>query len=180
MKKIDLASNTLVFPEGWKRKPRKKLKYKFKNKNKEVKLIKKYKTIKFKGEGFKMANEYLDALVKLCEKINPKEYVNVIKYVGTLQNACEIAETRNAIFDLPIKTKEKLYKLASENPQVLDNLLEEKTPKKPYFLNYGGYKIGNYKCPSCDGIIRKFEDIENTYCIHCGQKLDWSEKYDYS
>ena len=36
MKKIDLASNKLVFPEDWKRKPRKKLKYKF-EKDKEFK-----------------------------------------------------------------------------------------------------------------------------------------------
>lgn len=36
MEKIDLASNTIVFPEGWKEKPRKKLKFKFK-KDKEFK-----------------------------------------------------------------------------------------------------------------------------------------------
>lgn len=40
MKKIDLASNTIVFSEGWKRKPRKKLKYKFK-KDKEFRKSKK-------------------------------------------------------------------------------------------------------------------------------------------
>lgn len=40
MKKIDLASNTIVFSEGWKEKPRKKLKYKFK-KDKEFRKSKK-------------------------------------------------------------------------------------------------------------------------------------------
>lgn len=45
MKKIDLASNTLVFPEGWKRKPRKKLKYKFEKDEEFRKSSKEFKRL---------------------------------------------------------------------------------------------------------------------------------------
>lgn len=43
MKKIDLANNTIVFPEGWKEKPRKKLKFKFKKDKEFRKSAKEFK-----------------------------------------------------------------------------------------------------------------------------------------
>lgn len=56
---------------------------------------------------------------------------------------------------------------------ILYNLVKKATPEKPYFLNYGGHKIGNWKCPSCDLIITK-----DNYCKCCGQALDWSDEDD--
>lgn len=49
---------------------------------------------------------------------------------------------------------------------------DKETPKKVFFLNYGGYKIGNWHCPVCDKIVHRGED----YCINCGQKLVWSDE----
>ena len=54
----------------------------------------------------------------------------------------------------------------------LECATELKTPTKTYFLNYGGYKIGNWHCDNCNGIVEKGD----TYCKHCGRKLDWSDE----
>lgn len=64
----------------------------------------------------------------------------------------------------------KLLEEVEKALSLLQELVNKATPKKPYFLNYGGYKIGNWKCPSCDLIITK-----DNYCKCCGQALDWSE-----
>lgn len=61
--------------------------------------------------------------------------------------------------------------------QTLHKIVDKATPKKPSFLNYGGYKIGNWHCPNCDSIIildsRKPKQPKR--CEECGQKLDWSD-----
>lgn len=59
----------------------------------------------------------------------------------------------------------------------LQELVDKETPKKPSFLNYGGYKLGNWHCPNCDSIIildsRKPKPPKR--CEECDQLLDWSE-----
>ena len=62
--------------------------------------------------------------------------------------------------------------------KALEELVEKETPKKPYLLNYGGYKIENWKCPNCNSIVslRKRELNFPNRCKYCGQKLDWSEE----
>ena len=63
---------------------------------------------------------------------------------------------------------------------ILQELVDKATPKKPEYLNYGGYKIGNYHCPNCNSIIV----IDNRnyklpkYCDECGQAFDWSDEDD--
>ena len=58
----------------------------------------------------------------------------------------------------------------------LQELVDKSTLKKPNFLNYGGYKIGNWHCPNCDSIIildsRKPKPPKR--CEECDQLLDWS------
>lgn len=56
----------------------------------------------------------------------------------------------------------------------LQELVCKATPKKPYFLNYGGFKFGNWKCPVCNEIVTL--DTYSNYCKICGQKLDWSDE----
>ena len=46
--------------------------------------------------------------------------------------------------------------------------LEKQIPKKTYFLNYGGHNVGNWNHG-----IACICDYKASYCIHCGQKLDW-------
>ena len=59
----------------------------------------------------------------------------------------------------------------------LQELVDKAKPKKPTYLNYGGYKIGNYHCPNCNSII--ITNNRNAtlpkHCDECDQLLDWSE-----
>ena len=67
--------------------------------------------------------------------------------------------------------EDKLWK------NTLQELIDKATPKKPSFLNYGGYKLGNWHCPNCDSIIildsRKPKPPKR--CEECDQLLDWSD-----
>ena len=62
----------------------------------------------------------------------------------------------------------------------LQELVDKATPKKPEYLNYGGYKLGNYHCPNCNSII--IIDNRNyklpKHCGECDQLLDWSDEDD--
>lgn len=64
----------------------------------------------------------------------------------------------------------------------LREAMEKQNPKKPIPINYGEYvdKIVNaefledtYFCPNCKTVLRS-----GSCCNRCGQKLDWSKKYD--
>ena len=59
-----------------------------------------------------------------------------------------------------------------EELNIIQELVDKETPKKPTFLNYGGYKIGNWHCPNCDSILLN----KRSYCEDCGQALDWSDE----
>ena len=60
----------------------------------------------------------------------------------------------------------------------LKELVNKAIPKKPKYLNYGGYKLGNYHCPNCNSII--IIDNRNSklpkHCDKCDQLLDWSDE----
>lgn len=75
-----------------------------------------------------------------------------------------------------------LYKNRKKYAELAIEALEKLTPKKPV-EKYTRYDIdGEYngdfcKCPNCKHeIIDGFNLGEDyNYCVHCGQKLDWSE-----
>ena len=59
------------------------------------------------------------------------------------------------------------------------NNIEKQIPKKPVLENTKGIVgINMWHCPVCKNeIISDWNrDIANSYCHHCGQALDWSEK----
>lgn len=64
-----------------------------------------------------------------------------------------------------------------EELNIIQELVDKETPKKPSFLNYGGYKLGNWHCPNCNSIIildsRKPKQPKR--CEECDQLLDWSD-----
>jgi hypothetical protein len=110
-----------------------------------------------------MNNKYQEALNKIKNKLTTVEYLQPLQATNkptTFQEAFERAEG----IEMTIECEEEL--------KTLQELVNKATPKKVYFLNYGGYKIGNWHCTMCEKIIHKGED----YCINCGQKLDWSEE----
>lgn len=67
-----------------------------------------------------------------------------------------------------------LDEMVGRNLEIMSELVDKAIPKKPYFLNYGGYKTGNWHCPECKGIIND----DDMYCKHCGQKLSWKQNED--
>lgn len=63
--------------------------------------------------------------------------------------------------------------------EVLQELVDKATPKKP--INRINYRtdINAYYCPNCNGFICNYYDKDNEcddYCCNCGQALDWSKK----
>jgi len=48
---------------------------------------------------------------------------------------------------------------------------EKQTPKKPYDIDED---YGNFTCSNCDTVIGwSTEKEDHSYCMNCGQKLDW-------
>lgn len=98
-------------------------------------------------------NKYQDALNKIVKSCCS----NCIDENGC--SSCDIEKICNATAKSWVNT--------------LQELVDKETPNKPSYLNYGGYKIGNWHCPKCDNIV----DKNYGYCKHCGQKLeDWSDE----
>lgn len=90
------------------------------------------------------------------------------KYLEKLKEAIVIIYHQPCFSE---KQKEQIINTVIEVCEKAEKYDKKETLKKPYYLNYGGYQVGNWKCPSCDGIVARDE-----YCKHCGQKLDWSDK----
>lgn len=74
-----------------------------------------------------------------------------------------------------------------ENLNILQELVDKETPAKPIKFDEIDNEI--YKCPNCDEEIRSInrwvldnypyhvDSGKTNYCAECGQKLDWSDKY---
>ena len=71
------------------------------------------------------------------------------------------------------------YERKIEFLKIAIETLEKQIPKKPVLENTKGIVgINMWHCPVCKNeIISDWNrDIANSYCHHCGQALDWSEK----
>ena len=58
--------------------------------------------------------------------------------------------------------------------------LEKQMPRKPIKYEYMGEEYDETKthCPCCNGVLLfGISSPYDVYCHHCGQALDWSEKY---
>lgn len=73
-----------------------------------------------------------------------------------------------------------------EKIEVLKELVDKETPKKPHEKYYqiicgvdDTMNCIDYHCPSCGKKV--VSDIVNykeyRYCYHCGQAIDWSDDY---
>lgn len=67
-----------------------------------------------------------------------------------------------------------------KNLEVLEELVERATPKKP--INQSTPLVRQGYCPNCKGELRKLGSRNEVvlegqlYCSSCGQALDWSEE----
>lgn len=58
--------------------------------------------------------------------------------------------------------------------QIVDELVDKETPKKPKTIIRTEKSFVNYECPNCD-VSWGFTDTKVVkYCPCCGQHLDWS------
>ena len=71
-------------------------------------------------------------------------------------------------YDYPFGEKSKCYQYDLEAINKAIEALEKQIPKKPY---------DTVHCPSCKIEVELQPiDIEQvTYCLHCGQAIDWSD-----
>lgn len=119
-----------------------------------------------------------------CKECSIKKICHRYSAISIIQEAVDTAirydELQKVYFknepmesaDLNGVKLQELYDFCSKLIDKANKYDEKETAKKPTFLNYGGYKIGNWHCPVCDKIIHRNED----YCITCGQHLDWSDE----
>lgn len=54
--------------------------------------------------------------------------------------------------------------------KTLATMAQKQIPKKPITIQHPG--AVQWKCSCCDVFVM----CQQWYCVHCGQKLDWSEK----
>ena len=80
-------------------------------------------------------------------------------------------------FSMRYRTKPKyIRKVEDENFEILYELVEKATPKKP--IEYPSFASG-YKCPNCESNIvlhGSHEICPTPCCSWCGQALDWSKE----
>lgn len=78
-------------------------------------------------------------------------------------------------FSMRYRTKPKyIRKVEDENFEILYELVEKATPKKPI----GDlHSVPHYRCPICHGGVKMYEDsIVYPFCHHCGQAILWGKE----
>ena len=80
----------------------------------------------------------------------------------TEQEAIKIINCNRPYEAVMRKTEKEAFDMAIKS-------LEKQIPKKQIALQHG-----DYRCPSCNRIIRMFEAIN--FCMFCGQAVDWSDE----
>ena|SRR5690554_3531098 len=91
-------------------------------------------------------------------------------------------------------SKEALYKfirnINSNKPnvvislrdvEIIKELVERDTPKKPLLVEISAENIHHYDCSSCNTNINigdsiGYNKVFNRFCKECGQRLDWKEE----
>ena len=71
-------------------------------------------------------------------------------------------------YDYPFGEKSKCYQYDLEAINKAIEALEKQIPKKPYDTMY---------CPLCkiEVELQPIDTEQVTYCLHCGQAIDWSD-----
>ena len=74
-------------------------------------------------------------------------------------------------YDYPFGEKSKCYQYDLEAINKAIEALEKQIPKKPY---------DTVHCPLCkiEVELQPIDTEQVTYCLHCGQAIDWSDQSD--
>ena len=94
------------------------------------------------------------------------------KYQKALSLVIEVVEMDNGCAGIFFKDNGEIF----EAIDVLKELVEKATPKKPEMMRikkYDGYNIGICKCGKT---IDTSLDDDINFCPKCGQAIDWSDR----
>jgi len=81
---------------------------------------------------------------------------------------------------LYLATTDRNSKIGDEAKNILWELVERDSPKKPMLELFAENKF-HYVCPICNTIINignsiGYNMVFNVFCKKCGQRLEWSDK----
>ena len=86
----------------------------------------------------------------------------------TSEEAIKVLKVILDPYDYPFGEKSKCYQYDLEAINKAIEALEKQIPKKPYDTVY---------CPLCkiEVELQPIDTEQVTYCLHCGQAIDWSD-----
>ena len=89
----------------------------------------------------------------------------------TYEEAIKVLRVILDPYDYPFGEKSKCYQYDLEAINKAIEALEKQIPKKPYDIVH---------CPLCkiEVELQPIDTEQVTYCLHCGQAIDWSEQSD--
>ena len=89
----------------------------------------------------------------------------------TYEEAIKVLRVILDPYDYPFGEKSKCYQYDLEAINKAIEALEKQIPKKPYDIVH---------CPLCkiEVELQPIDTEQITYCLHCGQAIDWSEQSD--
>ena len=89
----------------------------------------------------------------------------------TYEEAIKVLRVILDPYAYPFGEKSKCYQYDLEAINKAIEALEKQIPKKPYDIVH---------CPLCkiEVELQPIDTEQVTYCLHCGQAIDWSEQSD--
>ena len=86
----------------------------------------------------------------------------------TYEEAIKVLRVVLDPYDYPFGEKSKCYQYDLEAINKAIEALEKQIPKKPYNIVH---------CPLCkiEVELQPIDTEQVTYCLHCGQAIDWSD-----
>ena len=86
----------------------------------------------------------------------------------TSEEAIKVLKVILDPYDYPFGEKSKCYQYDLEAINKAIEALEKQIPKKPYDIVH---------CPLCkiEVELQPIDTEQVTYCLHCGQAIDWSD-----
>lgn len=86
----------------------------------------------------------------------------------TYEEAIKVLRVILDPYDYPFGEKSKCYQYDLEAINKAIEALEKQIPKKPYDIVH---------CPLCkiEVELQPIDTEQVTYCLHCGQAIDWSD-----
>lgn len=159
---------------------------------KQIKYGESYTSVKIHDEvGFGYAVCYechckgLKQLIEEHEKLEFK-YKRLLSFLGVDVDVYHYKDALTYIRNSVLVTDHNQKERVNQCTEVLQDLVDKATPKKPDIytdtrddiVNNSTLEVDCYLCPKCGEYICDVgdEDKDYAYCCLCGQRLDWSDE----